>query len=365
MTFATTHSTSPSIHAQMKLSRLMEMPEREFEARVRNLEEQELFRRLRSLGVISQHSYANARFGVPRMSGFELRSSGASLSDALDGNGELVSLIRRVGQERFEECFLRGDELSSEERAEQCGISIEETRQLTEMIDRLYVQAEFETTAADVSSEPSFSMVAGIELEAKRPVLSFFNRELWQGRYRVDESRRAEVFAALDRKDATSAARVLAELEFLELRKSTLYKVLETLIDAQASFLNAGDPIRRVPLTQRAVAARVGIEPSTLNRLISNKSVQLPWGLQAPLKVFMPSAKLLARDQLYDIAVALPEASDSTLSAEMSRVHGLRLSRRSIAQYRKELGLQGSGWRGLPLGATPPVRPAVAAGAFA
>ena len=71
----------------------------------------------------------------------------------------------------------------------------------------------------------------------------------------------------------------------------------------------------------------------------------MPWGRQAPLKTFMPSGKLLARDYLYDLAVAMPDFSDEGLRAEMERAHGLKLSRRSIAQYRKELRLEGRGLR--------------------
>lgn len=95
-----------------------------------------------------------------------------------------------------------------------------------------------------------------------------------------------------------------------------------------------------------------------LNRLISNKSVRLPWGLEAPLKVFVPSAKIMARERLHDLAVASPALSDEGLRVEMRRVHGLSLSRRSISQYRKELGLETSGLRA-------PARPVCAAGGVA
>jgi hypothetical protein len=349
VSFATIVSARPSVHGQLKLAHLFEMSERDFEARVRTLEDQELFRRLVAFGVLSTQPYENARFAARRFDGYELRSGSDGLSALLDGNGDLVSLISRVGQEHFEEFFLRDEQLTDQERADNCAITCAEARELRELIDRLYVQAEFESPSPEAASARSFSAVAGIELDGGRPVLGFFNRDLWKGRYRVDEKKRADALSALSRKEAASADRLLAELEFVERRKSTLYRVLETLIETQGEFLSSGDPGRRRPLTQRAVAARLDIVPSILNRLISNKSVQLPWGLQAPLKVFMPSGKLLARDYLYDLAVALPDVSDEGLRAEMGRAHGLKLSRRSIAQYRKELSLQGRGLRRAPV----------------
>jgi DNA-directed RNA polymerase specialized sigma54-like protein len=120
---------------------------------------------------------------------------------------------------------------------------------------------------------------------------------------------------------------------------------LEEVVSAQAEFLLSRDPSRRKALTQRALSQRLDVSPSVLNRLIANKSVQLPWGLEAPLKVFVPSAKAILRDHLYQMAVESPELSDEALRRELKRRYGAELSRRSIAQYRKELGLGGTGGR--------------------
>ena len=345
MSFATIVSCRASVHGQLKLAHLFEMSEPDFEARVRALEDQDLFRRLVAFGVVTRKPYDNARFSSRRLEGYELRPGGDGLSSLLDGNSDLVSLISRVGQERFETFFLRDEGLSDQERAKSCGITCAEAHEIKELIDRLYVQAEFESAAPMAVSDRSISAVAGIELDGGKPVLGFFNRDLWKGSYRVDERKRAETLSALGRKEAASANRLLAELEFVERRKSTLYRVLELLIEVQAPYLSSGEPGQRRPLTQRAVAARLDIVPSILNRLISNKSVQLPWGLHAPLKVFVPSGKLLGRDYLYDLAVAMPDLSDEGLRFEMKRAHGFDLSRRSIAQYRKELRLEGRGLR--------------------
>lgn len=76
-----------------------------------------------------------------------------------------------------------------------------------------------------------------------------------------------------------------------------------------------------------------------LNRLVANKSVELPWGQEAALSVFVPSRKSLLRDQLHDLALARPELSDAGLRAAIQDLHGVELSRRSITQYRKELGV--------------------------
>ncbi|MEK7287703.1 MAG: hypothetical protein AAB091_03995 [Elusimicrobiota bacterium] len=81
------------------------------------------------------------------------------------------------------------------------------------------------------------------------------------------------------------------------------------------------------------------IETSALNRMISNKAIQMPWGLEAPIKTLLPSAKTCLKERLYSLALAKPGLTDKKLAFELWLQCRARLSLRSIAQYRKELGL--------------------------
>jgi RNA polymerase sigma-54 factor len=148
-----------------------------------------------------------------------------------------------------------------------------------------------------------------------------------------------QVLAGLPAVEGRRAQGFLKRLEFVDQRKTTLYRALEVLLEAQRDFLLTGDLGRRKPFTQRALSSRLDADPSALNRLISNKSIQLPWGLEAPLKTFLPSSKSLMRERLEALAKDKPHLSDERLRLEMARLHAVRLSRRSIAQYRKELGI--------------------------
>ncbi|MBI4668016.1 MAG: hypothetical protein HY747_02340 [Elusimicrobia bacterium] len=113
----------------------------------------------------------------------------------------------------------------------------------------------------------------------------------------------------------------------------------------QVDFFVTGNPNRRRPLTQHDLAAKIGIMPNTLTRSISNKSVRLPWNIEVPIKTLLPNAKSLLRERLYRLALKHPDFSDEELKREIERLYGAKLSRRSIAQYRKELGLAGRGKR--------------------
>lgn len=341
MALLTTLSAGVSVRGRLRLAHALRMPERDAEAEVLELEASRAFQLLREARVVSLRPYARMRFAARRFQGWELRAGGQGLPDVLDGRSDLVSVIEGIGQERFEECFLRSDALTDDERARACCISTEQAARLRELVDRLYIQSEFEVQGTTQASERMMSAVAGVEIERDRPVLAFFHQDLWKGRYKVDAAKRVELLARLPSSDAREAESLLFRLDLLERRKSTLYQTLEMLLTAQADYLTSRDPARRAPLTQRTVAARLGVAPSSFNALISNKAIQLPWGLETPLKTLMPSPKAVFLERLNELAAENPDLSDKGLQYELSRRFGARLSRRSIAQYRSDLGLAG------------------------
>lgn len=329
--------TSLSLQGRLKLAHLLEMPEAELDALVRRLESKPAFGLLKRSGVVTLAPFPKAGFIARRFAGWGLRTSSEGLPELVDGEGDLAALMRRVGQARFEECFLKGGPLSDEERARRCGLSAAQARRLREFLDRAYLQEEFERPAP--LPEKVFSSVAGFALEEGRPVLGFFNREIWKGRYRVDEPRLNVLLKEIPAGEAEKVRALLKRLEYVDMRKTTLYRALEALLEAQAEYLKTGDPGKRQALTQRSLAVALGVDASVLNRLVSNKSVQLPWGLEAPLKALLPSGKKLALDRLFELVEERPELSDEGLRTEMAQRFSVHLSRRSITQYRKDLGL--------------------------
>lgn len=327
------------VHGQMKLARLLESPESELERRVVALEAGALFGRLLEAGVVVKQTPEHIRFAGRRFAGRALRTMSEGLPELADGNGDLAKLMQSVGQEDFTAVFLGDDGLSDAQRAKRCGITAADARRLREFVDKLYVQSEFEAPSPQAAKDPTFSALAGIAIEDGKPVLGFFHREIWDRRYLINDERRRDLALDLPARDAKRAESLLRELEYIDQRKTTLYRVLEAVLETQADYLVSGAAEKRVPLTQKALSDRLDVSPSVLNRLIANKSVELPWGLEAALSVFVPSRKSLLRDQLHDLALARPELSDEGLRVEIKERHGVELSRRSIAQYRKELGV--------------------------
>lgn len=333
-----------ALRGRIKFARLLELPERDLAMKVGEIERAPLFRRLVDAGVLSLAPYPAARFAARRFAGYELRGSSSSSTEALQGDGEAVGLISRIGRDRFEECFLRDAPLSDAERAGRCGIGEDQVRMLRGLVDRLYIQAEFSSAPEAAAPKEVFSSVAGVVVEEGRPALAFFHREIWRGRYRVDDALRKSLLAGLVPAEARRTEALLRDLELLDRRKSTLYRVLEILLETQREYLVSGAPEKRRPFTQRALAMRVGVCPSVINRLVSNKAIELPWGLETPLRTLLPSRKTILRDRLFALSTARPQLKDEGLGAEVERLYGACLSRQSISRYRRELGIS-SWWR--------------------
>ncbi len=329
----------------MKLARLLEASERELARRLRELERGELFRLALGCGAL-RASEERARFARRRFRGLRLRGAAGGLSELLDGRGESARLVAAVGERRFREHFLGERRAPAEETARACGISVAQVAALRELVDRLFIRGELEAPAPPAEPK-AYSAVAGVAIEGGRPALSFFHRDLWKRRWRVDEEGKRRLLASLPAPRARRLEALLRELEVIERRKSTLLRALELALEEQAGYLASGDLLERRALTQRAAADRLDVSPDSLNRLISNKSVQLPWGLEAPLSALFPSRKAALLARFESLARSRPGLCDEQLRAELERSGAARLSRRSIAQYRRDLGLGARGRRGV------------------
>ncbi|MCM2266709.1 MAG: hypothetical protein NDI60_02920 [Elusimicrobiales bacterium] len=335
---------SAAVMGALKMAQMAEMPEEEFEKFLKGLESNRFFVLLKAAGAVNLAEFPAARYAARRYAGYGLKLSGGGLPELADGAGDLVALIQAVGQEKFEACFLRDAVMSDVQRAEECDITVKDAERLRDFVDRAFIQAEFEG-APEAPAAQVYSAVAGIELENGTPVLAFFHREIWKGRYKVDQEKLAELTRGLPPAERAGVEKTVKRLEFADKRKTTLYRALEIMLNIQAEYLVSGEPGRRRPLSQKTLARNLEAHPSVINRLVSNKSVQLPWGTEAPLDVLLPSAKQVNLERLYALAAQKPDLSDEGLRAELAAAHGVKLSRRSIAQYRKELSLAAGGRR--------------------
>lgn len=144
-------------------------------------------------------------------------------------------------------------------------------------------------------------------------------------------------------------------IDALEQRRATLSRVARALFVEQRAFLAHGtDHI--VPLRMQEIADKLGIHISTVSRAVAGKWAATPWGAFALRSFF--SAGMIDEDgherSRAEIQVALRSIvanehgdaplSDDDIMKQLARHHGLDVARRTVAKYRKELGIPSS-WR--------------------
>jgi len=138
-------------------------------------------------------------------------------------------------------------------------------------------------------------------------------------------------------------------LRSIEQRRLTLYKVANCLVNLQRDFLDHGVKYLK-PLNLKRVADIVGLHESTVSRATSNKYIQTPQGVfemkyffstglnnDAGTTTSAESIKKMLQEMVANEDTRVP-LNDQKI-AGIFRQRGIKISRRTIAKYRDELGI--------------------------
>lgn len=140
-------------------------------------------------------------------------------------------------------------------------------------------------------------------------------------------------------------------IKSIEQRRMTLYKVARCIVDIQKEFLDKGIKYIK-PLNLKQVADMVEVHESTVSRATSNKYIQTPQGL-FELKYFFSSGinsyatnEKVSSKSIKKQIQELIEKEDSSNPwsdqqlVEMLKAKSIQISRRTVAKYRMEMGIQ-------------------------
>ena len=148
----------------------------------------------------------------------------------------------------------------------------------------------------------------------------------------------------------TKLGEARALVSAVEQRRTTLLRVARALFAHQRAFLEHG-PGHLLPLRQDDLAGLIGVHRSTVSRAVAGKHAWTPWGV-FPLKHFFQSAagasETAAREDVRGVLGRIVEGedpshplSDEDLCAALAE-RGYRVARRTVAKYRRELGIKSS-----------------------
>ena len=139
-------------------------------------------------------------------------------------------------------------------------------------------------------------------------------------------------------------------VDALDMRKATLYKVGLMIVEYQYDFFTGG---QIMPLTLKTLADEFGHNPSTISRAIANKYIACDRGVLA-MKEFFTTAidEDVSNAAIKEYLIALVKGesrakplSDMKLLAMIEEKFKVKMVRRTIAKYRKQLNIAGSSER--------------------
>lgn len=138
-------------------------------------------------------------------------------------------------------------------------------------------------------------------------------------------------------------------IAMLKRRRDTLMAILRAITEIQSDFFRNGDDESRIrPMVLRDVAARTGLDPSTVSRATSGKWLATDFGVY-PIKNFfnekvsrdsdISSREIMAAlREIVDAEDPSDPVGDDRLTAMLAE-RGYPVARRTVAKYRTRLGI--------------------------
>lgn len=142
-------------------------------------------------------------------------------------------------------------------------------------------------------------------------------------------------------------------IKSLDERQRTIFKVATSIVKYEKDFLDHGIDHMR-PLILRDVAEDIGMHESTVSRVVNNKYMHTPRGI-FELRYFFHAAvpgaegegisSLKVKEKIREMVAVEDDRnplSDALIVERLSREHGIRIARRTVAKYRGELKIPSS-----------------------
>jgi RNA polymerase sigma-54 factor len=130
----------------------------------------------------------------------------------------------------------------------------------------------------------------------------------------------------------------------LQQRNHTMRRLMQIIAEGQREFILGGDGDLH-PTTRVQIAQALGLHESTISRAVAGKSVSLPDGRIVPLAKFFDRS-LSVRDRVRAlIKVETRPLTDDAIALALD-TEGTHVARRTVAKYRKMLGILPANVRG-------------------
>lgn len=336
---------------RMQQAGLLQMPDDEFHRLIINIEQSPFFLRLYRKEKLIHHQRfprTNISSSFYQFKEEMVADTGSLNIESLLLNKEhIVRQIQRLGLERFNRYFLFPESgMTLEEIARECDLDVSEVQEMNSLIDEFSIMSEFYHPSNFTSDVIHYSKVASVDREKDGFVISYFSPSFARGCYLINYERFEELnrSGAFSKAEAREARQLFKKLELINSCKDTVNQILQNIIKKQALYLGTSNSKSLLPFSQKELAKTIGLAPSSVSRAIRGKSIDTPWGEEIPLKHFFPRPKRFRRELLRQLLEGDHElSSDEIIRTRLWEKFGVAISRRSVANLRKEVEFPAAG----------------------
>jgi len=140
------------------------------------------------------------------------------------------------------------------------------------------------------------------------------------------------------REETARIRALLHQLELINARKAMTHRLLESMLEAQKAYFSSGERQDLAVFPQKELAAKLSVHPSTVCRALYGRSLVTPWGEEKLLDFFTPTKKTICLGFLRELMEVHGDSfNDNQFSQMIAQKYNHRVSRRSVAYYRKDL----------------------------
>lgn len=337
-----------AILGRLRMADWIEMPEKEFSRKIEEIEKDPLFQKLffgnnQLPGAIRRQKWPAGRMSSSFFEASELvagKGERVQVEEKLGEKTHLLPLIRKMGQKNFERYFLHADDaLPLDEIARKTGLTHEEALGIHELLLEIGAQSEFYLPNREPELQKSYACLARINMTDDEPSFEFYSpywaRGLYQIRYDLLEDwKQSQMLTGPERRRLRHLAK---RIETINLRQNTLYRIMESIVKLQKEYLRTRNSTLLRPISLRMLAQRLQLAPSTVSRAISIRSIQMPWGKEAPISALLPGQRHVVRDVMSLWLEEKDHRSDSSLAQRLKQEYGIDVSRRTVNAVRNEI----------------------------
>jgi DNA-directed RNA polymerase specialized sigma54-like protein len=346
----------PGLVNKIEIVKFVQLSEEEFAILIKEIEEAPLFKKIaftndKRMKVVTRERFPKSDFSKEI---YELKEEIAidksvfDIKSVLANHKKTVILIKKMGIRKFEKYFLYNESMiPAKEISIKCNLSIKEIEKINKLINDFSIHNEFFCpTSIDHVSDISYTKVASIQENNNGDfIFAFFSPYFVRGRYeinyeRLSELKRENAFSSEEKKYLN---KLLHDLKLINNRKSTIYKVIEGVVEVQKEYLKSRDEEDLISFKQKDLASRINIDTGLVSRAIYGRSIVMPWGEEKPIKYLLPNEKRIRKDLIKNIiSKEKSTLTDDEIRFNLQKKYGFKISRRSISDYRRELKIPSS-----------------------